>query len=432
LNIAEKKFIGAGRQHIPPFFPLLKLIAVLLMSFLYISCNSSGGDDKWNVLVYMDADNELEDAALVDLSEMEAAVSSDNVNVIVQLDLRNGIGTKRYQVINGSSQLLTDLGELDMASPETITSFLTWAKDTYPADKTFLILWNHGNGWDQGDGPSSPSTGIISRSIFYDEDNGSPFLPNHQVKLAIENSGINIDILGLDACSMGTIEALYEFCELPGLEIIISSQEVGEWYGWDYKAILSRLSRNPGISVEYLSKVVVSSYEKFYEEIFYPSFPLKEKLHTISALRADDIRAVAEEADLLAEKLTGLLEAPETREEALLLIGYARETVQKIDLYIKPYVYVDLVDLDTLLGQGTEIASLTAAATIAEYHGTARENANGISIVFFKLPEAGTYNTYDANYKNYDPQTYTGNGGDFINRFRWDEFLATYYFYADL
>ncbi|MCB9758184.1 MAG: hypothetical protein H6753_07195, partial [Candidatus Omnitrophica bacterium] len=42
--------------------------------------------DDWTILVYMDADNNLELPGLLDLNEMEAAGSSEQVNVIVQID----------------------------------------------------------------------------------------------------------------------------------------------------------------------------------------------------------------------------------------------------------------------------------------------------------------------------------------------------------
>jgi hypothetical protein len=71
-------------------------------------------------------------------------------------------------------------------------------------------------------------------------------------------------------------------------------------------------------------------------------------------------------------------------------------------------------------------------ATIAEYHGSARPGANGIAIVFFLLPEAKTYNTFDANYSNYNQTTNSGNKGEFIKSFNWDELLAAYYSYAGL
>ena len=408
------------------------LASLILIAIFLSSCGGDGSASSprtWTFLVYMDGDNNLSDAALADLSEMEAVGSSGYVNIIVQLDLDGGVSTKRYKVLKGSRELISaDLGELDMANPQTLTDFLVWGKENYPADRMVVVLWNHGNGWDQGDGPSKPA-GSQKRSIFYDDDNGSPFLSNHQVKKAIERSGINIDILGLDASIMGTIEALYEFKDLA--PIVISSQEVGHDSGWVYEAILSRLEDDPGMEIEDLSRIVVSSYRDFFEKTFYPSNPNYEKRHTISAMHTTNIGNIGEEVDRLAAHLMSLMDDPGKRRETFDLIQNARYNAQEIDKYVTPYVYVDLVDLDRLLAQGTDIAKLISEATIEEYHGSARPNAYGMSIVFFKMPEAKNL-TYDPNYRDYDSETNTGNGGDFINRFSWDEFLDRYYMEAGL
>lgn len=403
---------------------MFRIICLLLTLLLSVSCGSNITPKSWTILVYMDGDNNLDLAALADMEEMKAVGSSDNVKIVVQLDLR-GVTTKRYLVEKGSTKLISDLGELDMAVPQTITDFLVWSKDAYPADRTVLVLWNHGNGWDQGDGPSVLSS--PKRSILYDEDNNgvnAPFLSNFKVRKAIKDSLIKIDILGLDASIMGTMEALYEFRDLA--PIIITSQEVGESHGWDYKAILSRLEADPGMGSEDLATVVVDSYRDFFEGTFYPQNLLYEKKHTISALRTVYMSQIAQEADFLAGGLISLMDVPFTRGDTLALIRIARQGVQAIDYYVQPFVYVDIVDIERLLGRGAAISQLISDATIAEYHGSKRPNAHGVSIVFFKMPDA-TGLTYDPNYKNYDPQTLTGNAGEFINLFRWDEFLRKYY-----
>ncbi|MBI4746651.1 MAG: hypothetical protein HY786_08995 [Deltaproteobacteria bacterium] len=399
-------------------FRILFLLLILLFS---VSCGNNTTPRTWAILVYMDGDNNLDQAALDDLEEMKAVGSSDYVKIVVQLDLK-GVTTKRYLVEKGSTALISDLGELDMAAPQTITDFLVWAKDAYPADSTVFIIWNHGNGWDQGDGASVISS--PKRSILYDEDNNAPFLSNFKVRNAITNSGTKIDIFGLDASIMGTIEALYEFRDLA--PIIITSQEVGESHGWDYKAILSRLEAAPGMGTEDFSRVVVDSYRDFFELTFYPQNRGKEKTHTISALRTNYMNQIAKEADSLAGGLISLMDDPAARADTLALIRNARQGAQAIDYYVQPYVYVDLADIERLLGKGVWISLLISDATIAEYHGSARPNAHGVSIVFFKMPDA-TGLTYDPNYKNYDPQTQTGNAGEFINNLRWDEFLQKYY-----
>ena len=413
-------------------------LAMLVVIFIAVglmltSCRKPSPMPTWSIYIYLDGDNDLSNSAVADLLEMAAVGSSDRITIVVQID-RLGETAKRYRIVPGGWELLADLGELDMASPQTIQDFLVWAGEMYPADRKVLILWNHGNGWDQGDGPSSPAAplrnaGKAQRSILYDDDNGmggaSPFLSNHVVKQAIETSNISLDILGLDASIMGTFEALYEFKDLA--PILISSQEVGESHGWDYTAIFSNLVRNPGMSTEDLSRVIVDSYGNFFENSFYPLLPAYEKRHSIAAIRTAYLGPLATEIDGLAVGLTGRLNDPAMKDAALTTIGTARLSVQEIDKYNQPYVYVDLMDLDRLLNQGTVISQLLTGATIAEYHGTARPNAHGLSIVFFRFPEAIASNTFDSNYKNYDAATNTGNSGDFINFHLWDEFLATYY-----
>ncbi|MBU7025174.1 MAG: hypothetical protein HXS40_13515, partial [Theionarchaea archaeon] len=122
------------------------------------SCQSS-----WTVMVYMDGDNNLESAAIDDVNELEAIGSSAEVNIVVQLDRivdwdnSNGdwTTTRRYYIthdLNGYdslivSTLLSDLGELNMGDPATLTDFVTWARTNYPADNYLLVLWDHGDGW---------------------------------------------------------------------------------------------------------------------------------------------------------------------------------------------------------------------------------------------------------------------------------------------
>jgi hypothetical protein len=402
------------------------LIGLLVLLSLSVQSCSVSGDPTWTFLVYMDGDNDLADAAQQNISDMSAAGAADNVQVIIQVALPQ-VTTKRYRMANGGWTLLADLGQLDMSSPQTLTDFLTWAKDAYPADRTVLVLWDHGDGWDQGEGPSSRTSKI--RGMFGDQESGSQqFEPNHQIKLAIMASGITIDLLGLDACTMGTIETLYEFKDVA--PIIVSSEEETPDRGWLYLPVLSSLFSNTNMSVEALANIVVASFQSYYETVFYPAQSATfDRRYTISAVRSQYLSLIAQGVDGLAGTLTALLNNTATEAGTVSLIANARESVQAIDFYITPNVYVDLVDLDSRLGQATDIAQYISKAMIAEYHGSGRPNAHGISIVFFTSRQS---QTYDPNYKPYDAQTNTGNGGDFINEFRWAEFLQAYYVSAGL
>lgn len=405
------------------------LFNLLLLSLLSCSSPSSLPAKTWTILIYLDGDNDLASAAVTDLEEIKKAAASPYVNIIVQLDLPNAITTKRYRVVNNQLELITDLGELDMSAEATITDFLSWGAAAYPAERTVLLLWDHGNGWDQG----SVSTALKTvpktvASMFMDTDNNgtsAPFLPNYRIRNAINASGIKLDALAFDGCSMGTIEALYEFREVA--DILISSEELVSLYGWDYSSLFSGLAAQPGMSVEDFGRLAVSSYRDFYEKNYFPT-----RTGTIAALRSDALLEIAEGVNTLALDLERRLDDQGTRAETLNLISSARKDVQNIDETAQSNVYVDLLDLVTRLGPSSNITAGMAKAVISEYHGSARPGANGIAIVFFKLPEAKTYNTFDANYSDFNDITQSGNRGEFINKYNWDELLAKYYLYAGL
>ena len=48
------------------------------------------------------------------------------------------------------SQQVADLGEVNMADGDTLVDFVTWAVETFPADKHVLIMSDHGMGWPGG------------------------------------------------------------------------------------------------------------------------------------------------------------------------------------------------------------------------------------------------------------------------------------------
>ncbi|HZD10997.1 MAG TPA: clostripain-related cysteine peptidase [Candidatus Binatia bacterium] len=116
--------------------------------------------DSWTVLFYMSAGEGSDAAALRILNEMEAAALSGKVNVLVQLD-RNLTpdsseawrGARRYLIAGDedpstvNSQLLEELGPSNMGDPDTLTDFVAWSQQAYPANRYALILWGASGGW---------------------------------------------------------------------------------------------------------------------------------------------------------------------------------------------------------------------------------------------------------------------------------------------
>jgi hypothetical protein len=431
-------------------------LAVAWVAILGAGCDEDRRPPRtWTVAVYMAADNGLSAASGLDLEELRSAASSPYVTVLVEQDVV-GRTARRYRIAGGALEELADLGEVDTSDPATLTDFVAWAATTARSDRTVLVLWSDGKGWDELDGPravatttvatvagavatdpatggpavsvaAAASTSISIRSMFPDQDNGglkAPFMKNADLRRAVEAAGVHVDVLGLDACLMGALEALYE---LRGLaDYLVASEELEPTRGWDYTGLLSALAADPGMTPEELARVAVERYRAWYEDVFFPSVPF-ERYPTLAAFRAEGLDAVAAAVDARAAALREALADPARRADTVATLSTGRAAVQAIDQLVKPHVYVDLVDLEVRLGGDTAIADALSRATVAEYHGAARPGAHGVSIVFFDRPLADQWGTYDPNYRNYDRSTGAGNASEFITRFQWDELLAEFY-----
>lgn len=397
-----------------------------LMLLFVISCGSSDSPrpvtgNKWTVMIYLDADNDLSSWGSYNLKEMQKAGSTKNVTVIVQYDTYGGT-TKRYKVEKGSLTLLEDMGELDMSDPSTLQNFVSSTALAYPADHYALILWDHGQGW-KGDVRSK-----MAKSIFNDYDNGNynSFLSNYYVAIALANAesaaGIKLDILGVDACEMSVIEAAYEFRN--AADIFVASQELVSVYGWDYKDLLTRLINHPLMTPVDLARAMVESFKNYYANTLPPYDQTLAALALNKKYASDglaDIGTLAGAVNDLALRLSALMDDSATRAATLGLITNSRAAVQEFG-----YIYVDLVDFSLLIdGDNSPVALEFNKILIDEYHGSERPNAHGLSIVFFD--RSGTFDDYDSSYRNFNPDTKTGSRIAFINEFNWDEMMHTYY-----
>ncbi len=214
---------------------------------------------SWTVLVYVNGDNNLEGAAIEDVNEMEAALNRAGVNVGVLLDRIGGFDstngnwsdTRRGVIVHDTNasvinSALTSLGELDLGSGAQLTNFINWGAQNLPAQNYVLIIWDHGGGSLSGSS--------------YDDTSGR-HLSNADVARAIAASQIGrVDVLGFDACLMGTIETASEMEAVA--DILIASERLEPGDGWDYTAMLSSLEASTSAST--LAASIVDSYGRFY------------------------------------------------------------------------------------------------------------------------------------------------------------------------
>lgn len=196
---------------------------------------SSGA--SWTIMIYMVGDNDLEPFALDDVLEMAAVGSGNGLNILIQLDRHpdyaNGAllgvpdftGSKRFRVEQGSLTELQDMGEVNMASPQTLSDFIVWAKNTAPADRYAIVFWDHGGAW--------PGFGV-------DATSGGDLLTLPEIESALENgmgsAGITqFSLIGFDACLMAAVEGALTLRRFG--EYYLASSEVEPGHGWDYRKL---------------------------------------------------------------------------------------------------------------------------------------------------------------------------------------------------
>jgi hypothetical protein len=114
----------------------------------------------WTVMIYMAADNDLDDLepmkseAIKDLKLIKKVGSSDRVSVLAQLDRAKKKKTPRYYLTRGDLRRVEDLkkdekddlGETNTGDPCNMIEFLDWGMRKYEARHYLVIMWGHGAG----------------------------------------------------------------------------------------------------------------------------------------------------------------------------------------------------------------------------------------------------------------------------------------------
>ncbi len=231
--------------------------------------NSISSTAEWTIMVYLNADNDLEQYGLDDFIEMSnASYSSGKVNVIVQMDRASSYATgydnwtscKRFKIAAGMTPIaanqISDIGEVDMGNPQTLADFAKWALQNYPANKYSLVMWDHGDGWYKTDDGSPIFKGFSndnSHGSVIDISNGEMANALSQIKTYL---GRNLDHVGWDACLMG----MWEVLDIAKgyANVANASEETEGAAGWYYTTFLNSLNTTPTMSAIDLGKAIIN------------------------------------------------------------------------------------------------------------------------------------------------------------------------------
>lgn len=196
-------------------------------------------DGSYTLLIYMCGSN-LESragAATKNITEMLAADIPDNAKVIIQTGGAKkwrdyGISAEyssRYELADGELKLISRSMPINMGQASTLSDFLIWADNEYPAENRSVILWNHGGG---------SLKGVCTDEQFYNDTLTIPEL-YAALSAAHKNSGRKYEFIGFDACLMATYDTA---CAVSSFaDHMIASEELEPNSGWSYGTVVSRL-----------------------------------------------------------------------------------------------------------------------------------------------------------------------------------------------
>ncbi len=368
----------------------LLIIGILIVSVGTLSCGGGGGSSspatnsgprQWTYMVYMGANNNLSDAGLYNLNDMEKVGSSGAMAIVVQAEfspqysaasgITQAVAGRIYVENDGNPNAVnlnagTGIGYVDMATPAALTDFINWAKTNYPAQHYALVIWDHGGGWKTTK-LRSPMKGAVQ------DDTSGNFMSLPDLAKGVADSGVHFDVINFDACLMAMYEVAYEFRGLTDYMVLSEQTEPGT--GDPYDTILGALAATPSMTGRSLATTIVDKYNAFY-------IPDTREGTTKSAVDMSQI-------DALDAKVVALAKALTNDTTATAAIQYAQNNTQNYEYTANHDLYEFCKSLNTNLSSGTSgtaktlsgdimtlmgsvvIDSKTTTSTVANSHGLA-------------------------------------------------------------
>jgi len=365
-------------------------------------------DCEWLLMIYFCGDMNLEICTVDAINELESAFTyTGEVEVLVFIDRIPGNDqscgnwtTSRYyhllpddDPMSIGSELLFDLGELNMGYGQSLRNFVSWANSTYSANKKAFMIMGHGGG--------------IS-GMGTDETN-EDYLDLDEWQQAM--SGYHFDLLVTESCGMGFLEVAYEFQTF--VDYITFSQQPMWADSINYNGLIEALCLDPTMEPWEFGDVVGST--------FYYEWPYRH-METYSMVNCSRLAPIVSALTNVSEELTALLptyyeEIQESRKRMSRVFYY------EVDIGTMIKVFKEDFPSETSLIADLDILNATYYNSILfNYNSRYSQNNTGMSLYF---PCDSFMDQFYPQYTN-DSLTSGLDGFDFTNNTLWDEFIGNY------
>ncbi len=279
--------------------------------------------------------------ATADLKEILSVKGQpDDVNIIVQTggakewSKELGISSKelgRYHVENNNLVKDDHLLKASMGSKKTFQSFLEWGLTEYPAEKTGVILWNHGGALD---------------GVCFDESFRNDSLTDNEVAEAIKGAFKTVgrteklDWIGYDACLM----SVQDIAEINSnyFKYMVASEEAEVGEGWAYDAWVDDLYEHK--PVEEVLTAVCDGFIKSVDDMvdYYRRYGYDmSNDQNLSVINLDNIGAYKDAIETLAGDIKTTVSTNKTSFRTIMkrVKSYANQVFESNDYYTYTHYY---------------------------------------------------------------------------------------------
>ena len=285
-----------------------------------------------------------------------------------------------------------------MGDESTLSDFIKFGAEEYPAQKTALIFWDHGGGSVSG--------------VCFDENYDKDPLSLNEIETALTSSKQKYEIIGFDACLMATYDTAVMLA--PYGNYMIASQELESSGGWDYTALANSLSKEAdGISV---GKAVADG---FYEKSQSTEQSASTTLSLIDLSKMPNIAKKFNSA--IADVNQKISISKQNFDSTFGKIVRSADNTEKFGGVNNSEHYSNLIDMIGFC-QNMKLDRLTEAlqsAVLYTVAGQSADQAKGLSMYYpvnVDTSQIATYQTVNrsVSYKNYLDAYYTDIPKDII------------------
>ncbi len=347
---------------------VISSIIIILTLFLLVSpvhatlnfsyeTQSSEQIKKWTTLYYLDADYDCNNFDPLHSIFLDEINSTANVNVIVIQDREEESACLYYIDENHTPIVLDELGEINMGDPATLSYFINYGKEHYPANHYLLYVYDHGGGW-KGACMDTTDGGLITMDGF---------------QTALTETG-GVDIIVFFACLMASLETVYELRDC--VDVVIGSEDLAyhSWWNGVCGETNKLLTTSPNLSITEVSTQLVG---------FFPEQPnMNLNKLTMSAIQTDKINTLIDALDQLARYQTihwlrSYRSVRIAHDNTFLLADY-QSWAPVFEVYdLKGYIE----SLPNSL-ERTAVLDAFYDVVITEVHGSTMEGTYGLSVFF--------------------------------------------------